>query len=420
MYTYNSYTDGNTIYVDVSYNGTLIGNRKFDTNYGEEAAIESLQFEAENFGFAFGGNSYPSETEAQAIEETITPAEINGPDVSSIQKTKDDLDEKIKSLQEIGLPGVKDVPKTLWKELIEPKLLTPRQVAKKILIIQGQAYPIPITEEDAQLIIYGKIYYKDGKLYDNDKKDPACVAQPGDEDYQPPLDENHPIWKNIKEMVTGLKDKLIQLGIKLGEFLFAIPQAIITIATSLIALVSSAIILPFGAGIPAALTAVMTMLSTIKELQAKTAALLPLIGVVDAIALLLPKEAQAIVAQVNVVYGILLGIITALTEILGLLGKVTGALEKGKKKMDEQKLKLEVKADPSTISNGETTKLSATATGGDWNYTYQWTTGRYSSILSKEQEIEVKPTTSTTYDCKVIDGTGTIKTASVNVVVTRF
>lgn len=342
---------------------------------------------------------------------------FNTPNIDSINKTKDELEEKIKSLQEIGLPGIKDVPKTVWKQLIEPNLLTPRQVAKKILILQGQKYNKPILEEDAQLIIYGKVYYKNGKLYDNDKKDPACVAKPGDEDYVDPIDEDHPIWKNIIEMTKGLKDKLIQLGIKLGEFLFAIPQTIITIATSLIALVSSAIILPFGSGLPAAITAVMTMVATIKELQAKTAALLPLIGVVDAISLLLPKEAQAIVVQINIVYGILLGIITALSEILGLLGKVTSLLNKSKDKMDNQKLSLEVKAEPSTITRNKSSKLSANATGGDWDYHFEWTTSNGTG-LTKEQEIVVNPTSSSTYYCKVLDGKGTIKTASVDVTVT--
>lgn len=339
----------------------------------------------------------------------------NTPDIESIQKTKEDLDKKIKELQEIG---ISNPTKTIWKNLIEPKLLTERQIAKKMLITQSQSFGQPISEEDAQLIIYGKIYYKNGKLYDNDVKDPACLSKPGDEDYEPPVGMDHPMIKNIMEKIKGLKESIFQLGIKIGEFLIALPAAIVTIATSLIALVSSAVVLPFGAGLPAALTAVMTMIATIKDLQAKTAALLPLIAIVDTIALILPSDAQAIIAQINVIYGILLGIIATLSTILGLLGKVTSALSSAKKKVDEQKLKLEIKAEPSSIKIGENSKLSATVTGGDWNYTYQWTIGN-STVISKESEVIVMPKSSTQYTCKIIDGTGTIKSQELTVLVLR-
>jgi len=338
----------------------------------------------------------------------------NSPDIESIEKTKEELENKITDLQEIGLPGVKDIPKTLWEEVIKPKLLTERQVAKKMIMLQGETFDMPITEEDAQLIVYGKIYKKNGKLYDNDEKDSSCISKPGDEDYIPPINLKHPMISNIKEMIKKLKKDLLQLGIKIGEFLVAIPASIINIATSLIALVSSAIVLPFGAGLPAAITAVQTMILTLTELQAKTAALLPLIGVVDAIALLLPKDAQVVVAQINIIYGILLGIITGITTILGLLAKVTSLLTKKKKKMDEQKLDSSTKAEPSTIKKGEESKLSAEATGGNWDYTYSWTSSN-GTVISTDSSINVKPISTTTYTCKISDSTGTTKSISTKV-----
>lgn len=354
-------------------------------------------------------------------------AEFNSPDVDSIKKTKDDLETKINELQGIGLPGIKDIPKTLWDNLIKPKLLSPRQVTKKFLMMQGQAFDPPLAEEDAQLIVYGKIYYKNGKLYDNDVKDPSCVAKPGDKDYQPPVDKNHPMWKKVEQMIKDLKDGLIQLGIKLGEFLFALPNAIITIAVSLVALVSSAIIFPPGAGIPTALSAVQTMMATIKELQSKTAAILPLLAIVDTIGLLLPKESQAIIAQVNVIFGIIFTIIASLLAIVGLLGKIVSKLGGAKKKMDEQQLKVETKAEPASVKQGESTKLSATATGGGWDFTFEWVDAN-GSVISNQEEVTVTPniptynnplnpiTSSTTYTCKVKDTTnGTIKESTVRV-----
>ena len=432
MYSYKSYRNLDTVYVEISYNGKLILTRTFSgTNYTEESAKSTIKFEADNFGFSVNGKLYPTTSKSNVSTPTPTPtptknpetestSDFNTPDVSSALKTKDELDSKITELQEVGLPGVKDVPKTLYKNLIEPKLLTPRQATKKLLMLQGQSYSIPITEERAQLIIYGKIYYKNGELYDNDKKDPACVSKPDDDDYQPPLDKDHPMWKKIEEMFKDLKTKLIQLGIKMGEFLLAIPAAIINIATSLIALVSGAIVMPFGAGLPTAISAVQTMMATIKDLQAKTAALLPLIDIVDIIALVLPKESQAIIAQINIIYAVILGILTALTAIIGLLGKVTSLLGKADKKMKSQKLKVKVKAEPTIIKSGEKSLLSTETTGGDWQYTYQWyvsNSSGYKTIISKDEEIEVDPKSTTIYTCKVIDGTSSMKESSTIVIV---
>lgn len=348
-------------------------------------------------------------------------AKFNSPDVQDALQKVEDLQEKIEKLQEIGLPAVKDIPKMLWEKLILPKLLTKRQIAKKILIIQGQLFMPPMTEERAQMIVYGKLYYKNGKLYDNDEKDPNCIAVPGERDnreaffyFIPPIDLNHPLIDKIKNMIKELKDKLIQLGMKLGEFMVALPQAIITIATSLVALVSSAIILPFGAGLPTAITSVMTMIQTIKDLQAKTADILPLLGIVDIIGLVLPKEAQAVIATFNVIIGVLLTILTLLNTIVGLIDKVTSLLSSKSKKMKEQKFKVKSSAEEKKIEKGESTTLNAGASGGDWDYTYQWY-DEDGNVISNEADVEVTPKKTTTYYCKVTSASGEVKTDKVKI-----
>jgi hypothetical protein len=448
MYTYKGYTQGDTIYVDITYNDTLIKTQEFASYFksnidgkdysGTEGAIASLKYQGEIFGFSFNGNSYPAEppidTTTQPTTNTTTLAPIkaltgatvfNSPDVTDITAKRDELQGKITSLQGIGLPGVKDIPKTLLDKVIVPKLLTQRQVAKKMLMIQGSKFSPPLAEEDAQLMIYGKVYYKGGKLYDNDVKDPACVAQPNDEDYQPPIDENNPMWQKINQMIKDLKNGLLQLGIKLGEFVLALPTAIITIAVSLVALVSSITILPFGAGIPTALSAVQTMLATIKQLQAKTSELLPLLAIIDTIALLLPASAQIVIAQINVIFVLLTTIIAGLTALLGLLGKVTSKLSKTKSKSDSQGLKLDLKAEPQLIKLGDSTKLTASATGGDWNFNFEWSDS-LGKIISTDSEVTIKPDISAintnsnfkksfTYNCKVSDSKGSIKQAATTI-----
>ena len=351
--------------------------------------------------------------------------DFNSPNIDVLKKSKNDLQEKINTLQGLGLPPTKDISKTLWINLIQPKLLTERQISKKMLMMSGKSYIPPLSEEDAQLIVYGKIYYKNGKLYDNDKLDPACVAKPGDIDYMPPIDENHPMWKKITDMTKKFKDDLIQLGIKLGEFLFLLPQAIANIALSLISLASSAVILPFGAGLPTALSSVQTMIQTLKQLQAKTAEILPLLAIIDVISLILPKEAQAAVAQLNIIVGLFFVVVETLTVILGLLDKVMSAFKKSKSKSDSQLLTIDVKAQPSSVKVGEPTKLLASAMGGDWNYTYQWSDIN-GNVVGTESEVTITPSLSTfsnpllpsssiTYTCTIKDGTGTVKVASVKV-----
>jgi len=364
-----------------------------------------------------------------------TGTTFNTPQTDDLTKSKEDLQKKITTLQISGLPPVSKVPSDIWEKAIKPKLLTQRQITKKIIIMQGTSFNPPISEEDAQLCVYGKIYYKNGKLYDNDKLDPACVAQPGDEDYQPPIDENHPMWKKINQQIKDLEDGLKQLGIKLGEFTIAIPVTIATIATSLAALVSSIVILPFGSGIPTAMTAVQTMMASIKNLQQKTAEILPLLAIIDTIGLLLPKEAQPVIAQINVIFGIFVTILAALTLIIGLLDKVTKALSKSKKKMDSIELTVKTKAEPPMITKGKEVKLSVEASGSDYQFTYEWTDNNGNIIPRDPNNLDGDddgirtiipniPYTfeslkarlpQTTYNCKVTDGKGTSKTSSVTI-----
>ena len=345
----------------------------------------------------------------------------NTPDVANAGDAAQKLKDQIDKLQEIGLPGVKDIPKMLW-DRIQSMILTEHQIAKKMLMISGSLYKPGISEEDAQLIVYGKVYYKDGKLYDNDKLDPNCLATPGHKNnraehfyFSPPLDENNPIIKNIKAKIKELKEKLMQLGNVVGAFVVALIEAIAVIVVSLISLVSSLIIMPFGSGIPTALTAVQTMMRTIKSLQEKSAELLPLLDITDLMGLILPKAGQSIVAALDVIFGFIAGIIGGLTSILGLLDKVVSALKIAKKKSDEQKMDVDPSAKDTNLESGESTKLDAGPSGGNWDYNYEWTDDQ-GNLISTEKTPSVSPNKTTTYTVKLTDKTsGEIKTSNVKV-----
>jgi len=378
-------------------------------------------------------------TQPNIPQSGTTGTTLNSLAGDTLKKATDSINDSIVKLQGIGLPPIKDIPQILWDKVIKPRLLTERQIAKKIILLANQSFPIPMTEEDAQLIVYGKIYYKDDVLYDNDAEDPACVAKPGDIDYQPPIDETHPLWQKIVKYIKEFKDSLIQLGIKLGEFLYLIPATIANVAISLTSLVSSIIIVPFGAGIPTALTAVQTMITSIKTLQAKFSELLPLLSGLTIISLLLPKSMQDIISKITSILTVISTILASMTSILGLIDIIMSLFNKAQRKMKSIPVTVKAKANPTIVKQSQSTILTVEVSGGDYDYIYEWTDSN-GTVIAKDPNSgdddgtrEVTPivpvTISTvlkngvnnltnTYTCKVTDakGKGTSATGSIMII----
>ncbi|MDY0076458.1 MAG: PKD domain-containing protein [Bacteroidales bacterium] len=67
-------------------------------------------------------------------------------------------------------------------------------------------------------------------------------------------------------------------------------------------------------------------------------------------------------------------------------------------------LSVNATANPATICAGESSMLSATASGGSGNYTYLWTTVPPSSWQATTAQVSVNPTTNTTYKIVLNDG----------------
>jgi hypothetical protein len=195
----------------------------------------------------------------------------------------------------------------------EQYLLTPRQIAKKIMSLGSPLMPklegVPVDEDNEKsihMVVYGK--YKvdeNGTLIDNEKKDPDCV------DPDKCLNLKHPIFDRIKVLYKELKNSLKQIPAKLSQLGDAYVLAGQQIITGTLALVSSAIVLPIGSGVPAALAAVQTIVSAITDLQYKTLEILPLLGPLLNIPLMIMDAGIAIIlAAINL-------ILTALILIIG-------------------------------------------------------------------------------------------------------
>jgi len=374
MFEFIGHIVGDTIYIEIRYNGVVIDTKLFSSDFnpsingieyhGIDGAIQTIKSDINRYQnyttsnpfmiYPFTGyydgtynssisgitssNNTTSNFSIDAIARsgstsgtTIISGVTSGITGNTISLGTDELTKIIDGikndmiiLQGLGLSAIKDVTTILWNT-IEPLLLTKRQTAKKVLLISN---PL-MTEEDAQLFIYGKLYYKNGILYDNDILDPSCVSKPTDDNYHKPIDDSHPISKQIDKWIKELKDSLIQLGIKLGEFIDLIADTTVTIALALTSLVSSVIILPFGAGMPTALTAVKTMMMAIKTLKSKIGEIFPFLASFDIIGYLLPMTfLVGIIATITGILAIIKSITDSITSIFAILAVIIALFNK--------------------------------------------------------------------------------------------
>lgn len=350
---------------------------------------------------------------------------FNTIDITELNTTKEKLENSIEKLQSIGLPPITSTIKQLWAKTIEPNLLTKRQIIKKLIMISGKG--VGMTEDRAQLMVYGKLYIRDGVLEDNDKKYPECVSSPKDLDYIPPLTEDSPIWKDVMEKINKAKKLIMQFGIKMGEFAFLVPHTLATIISSLAAMISSLIIFPIGSGIPTAIAAVQNIIASVKTLQAKIQEFLPILEILILIPLILPNKdkIKKIISRILSIAKVLASLITQLTKVAGLADILIKLIEKLLKRK-KKRLKVRAKADPSRLDTGDDAVLSVTVTGGDFQYNYVWTDSK-NTIIHKDPNDEDDGTRELTpkktgnyekyekYTCKVTDGKGESKSASVKI-----
>lgn len=249
--------------------------------------------------------------------------------MSSAQEQINLLEENIEELEEI----IYRLTKKEEPIDIQEYLLTPRQIAKKIMEFSAPMVPtldgeeiVPVEDMDKSIhmVVYGKYMVgDDGILIDNEIKYPECV------DKDKSIKDDHPIFKEkIKNMKKEIKNSLNQLSIKKDQLKDAYKLAGQQIITGSAALVSSATILPSGSGLPAALASIQTIVSAITDLQYKTLEILPLLGPLINIPLIIMDAGiDIILGSINLILSILIvliGSIATLKELLSPLIKAIG------------------------------------------------------------------------------------------------
>lgn len=322
----------------------------------------------------------------------------------------DELPGKIQELTDtiIGV-GEKISPPKSPISLSDSDMLSDREVMKKLLKqggsiggdIPGQS--VGMSEEIAHWTVYGK-YPTDPNPTTPDLTKTA-------------IKDNHPMMENIKSMKSELKTTLSQLGQKTQEIFAATKQLITDIIQAIITLASSAVVMPFGAGVPTGLSAVMSIFSSLQAFQTKLMQVIPLLKPLTNVAILVNSEkaeplANAIIKALGAISDPL-SLIDGLLDKLSIIGgKVASAQEETKN------VKLEItNSNPIVTPETPESTLTAVATQGTWEYTYKWTSNKDTTFLSTDQQIIVSPGVTTKYTCEVTDTNDppSVKTASTTV-----
>jgi len=171
------------------------------------------------------------------------------------------------------------------------------------------------TEEEAHLIVYGKIMRDaNGKIIDNEKLYPECV------DDRLGMPKIHPTLTEVKKYVTLATKAVKMIGIKEQDLLDDIMQAAISIPANITAMVSATAIMPPGSGLPVAFAAFQSMVATIMGLTSKIADITGILPDLEYVPLILPKEmVDAVLIPVN-------AILTALITVMGTIEGITSLI----------------------------------------------------------------------------------------------
>jgi hypothetical protein len=203
--------------------------------------------------------------------------------------------------------------------------LTPRQVAKKIMIFgapiinDGTNQTIPTDEKAIHMVVYGK-YLLDGKgkLVDNEIKFPDCVNKDRG------MSLSHPMFtEKIKNMIKELKTSIRILNIKKIALKEAFELAGKQIVAGVAAAVSALTLLPFGAGLPTAIPALQSIVTAINTLMSTILEILPVLGPLVNIPLVIAEGAlNGIFALVNGTLVILIGILDLIAGLKKTIGPI--------------------------------------------------------------------------------------------------
>ena len=177
-----------------------------------------------------------------------------------------------------------------------------------------------IKEETAHYIVYGKMKYIDGKLSDNEIKDPDCV------DPKKGIPEKHLIIENIKIKFKEFKKAVRTFMVNAMELINSIPPLIAAIGAQ-ITQAAVALVTPptFTSGPATVLVMFKTLLSSLTEFLAKLPIILSTISPFSFLASLIPDDlVDLFIAPINFILLTLNTPLDTLTKITGFVTTIVG------------------------------------------------------------------------------------------------
>ncbi len=365
------------IIVDISYDGNFIGTSTssytfYSSEYTPESAMAEVKSQAEYNGWiGDDGTYYPKST---------LPDPGPDPKTNPIEEESTKLKDKVTSIQE-AITKITN-PATPPDLNLEKEFGTDDEILAAM--IQEQSSNIPeerISDKDAEMIVSN-------------------------------YPKNHPSKTMIKEKKEEVLDASKQLGIKGAELLASSIQLNIELVASFITIGSSAAILPFGAGLPTAFSAVQGIFSSLQAYQTKVTQILPILTPLKDIPMLITNSGKkstinntvtAALKPVNVALGAVSGIISTLGSLSSSIPKIPGIGDEPPESIGGDIWGSKTKLTQEQIHSGdEHVWITVNATGGRWNYIYWWTSDNDPDMVSKNAKaITVKPRVSTKYSVLV-------------------
>jgi len=288
---------------------------------------------------------------------------------------------------------------------IKQFFMTNRQIMKKIIMVGGNMSGIPdtgaadiqIDEESAHMLVYGKLMIDEaGNLVDDEITFPECVHE------KTKTKDSHPMKMWIKNKKLEVSIAFDQLKSKGPEIKNATIQLTNEVAASFITLASSPVILPSGAGMPVALSALQGILSALQAYQTKIIQILPLLEPLTFVAILIPLNViDTVIGMINIFLSIINTALAAVAGILSIVDFLKNTLTSAKETMDAKVLKItKITANPAILLQGGTVKLSVAVENGSWQYEYLWTDENGNTISNEKDATVSYPNI---YTCKVTD-----------------
>jgi len=384
-YTFKSKIEYETIIVDVLYDGNKIGQQPFSTLYDTtESAIEFVTNTTENNGWlGSDGKFYPA-----GKEKTPEPE----PPVDPLQENMDKATSKLTELNQSLTPDMFNIDVPMMEE---------DDVLKKMIISQSSSVPEErISDETADEIVAS---------YPN----------------------NHPTKAFIKEKKKEVKTAVKQLGFKGKEIIDGTIQLTTETIAAFVTIGSSAAIMPIGAGLPTAFSAVQGLFASLKAFQTKLNQLQPILEPLKYVEMLVNTEdntpegdaGKASIESINVALGTITGLISGVAGVVSPITQVKNTL--GGTKIPgvggpENPTPPEPIEHPilmwgnnsGEVAPGTDVWISSNPKGGTWQYKYWWSSDNDPAVVNKStQSVNVNPRVTTTYSVGVTNKSGEGNTA---------